>query len=389
MSSHLDALGHVLQAAVEAGSVPGVVAAVTSAEETLWSGAFGVRSLTTGEPMLTDTVGAIMSMTKPITGAAAIQCVERGLLDLDAPAGDLIPFLGEVQVLDGFDDEGQPQLRPPSSKVTLRNLLTHTAGFAYDIWNTDLKQYVDQVGETSASFTHQHIKRPLMFDPGERWEYSVAIDWVGLMVEAATSKTLGRYLSEEFFGPLAMNSTSFELSDTELAQAASLHVRDGKSGYHVSPPKQRDTDFDSGGGGLYSNMDDYVRFMRMILNGGELDGARVLSQESVDLMATNSMGDLRVVQLPSTNLTISNHAELMPGIPKSWGLTFQINEEPVSGGRSAGSLSWAGMYNSYFWIDRTNNIAGTYMTQMLPFADVESVGLFETFEQATYSALRG
>lgn len=384
------ALDAVLASGVDAGTVPGVVAIVVDRDGVCWQGAFGERSLGGGVPMTLDTVGAIYSMTKAITGAAVMQAVEAGLLDLDAAAGDVLDDLADPQVLTGFDADGHPQVRPAATRVTLRNLLTHTSGYAYDLWNADIARWIETVGAPNRrAATKEGLRTPLAFDPGARWEYGTGIDWAGLVLEAATGQLLGDYFAERLFAPLGMTDTAYVPTASMLERLADLHLR-GATG-ELSPvahrPVPENREYDGGGGGLFSTMPDYARFLRMILNEGSLDGVRVLQPETIEAMARNHMGDLRVAMLPTTDPVLSNDAELFPGEEKSWGLTFQIHEEPGFTGRPAGTLTWAGLGNSYFWIDPANGIAGAYLTQLFPFADHGSLGLFYDFERAVYDAI--
>ena len=385
-----DQLDGILRAGVDAGAAAGVSAVVVDRDGVRYENAFGHRAAGGDVAMTTDTVGAIFSMTKAITGAAAMQLVEQGRLDLEAPAGEVCPVLGELQVLDGFDADGQPVLRPPTTAITLRHLLTHTSGLVYDIWNADLARWYEVTGAPSLfSRLKAALATPLAFDPGTRWEYGIGIDWAGQMVEAVSGQTLGEYFAESLTGPLGMTDTAFAHSPEMAQRAATMHARlpDGSLAPMELPTSDEPAEFEMGGGGLQSTMTDYGRFLRMILNDGELDGMRVLEAETVRQMSENHMGDLRVELLRSTNPGFSHDAEFFPGEPKSWGLTFQINETACATGRPAGTLMWAGLSNCYFWIDRTNGIAGAYMTQILPFADPASLGLFLDFETAVYDSI--
>lgn len=379
----------VLNEGIARGAAPGAVAHVVDRDGVAFDGAAGERAAGSGVAMTADTVGAIFSMTKAITGAAAMQCVERGLLDLDAPAGEVIPYLGQAQVLEGFDGDGEPMLRPPTSAVTLRNLLTHTSGFVYEIWNGNDLAYRERTG-TPSLFTllNRGLEAPLAFDPGTQWEYGIGIDWAGKLVEAATGTTLGEYLAENITGPLGMSDTAFVHTPSMLERAAAVHARmpDG-SLVPIEMPAPEAPEFEMGGGGLHGTMADYGRFIRMILNDGELDGTRVLQASTVEAMAGNHIGDLRVGPLKTVMPQFSHDAEFFPGEPKSWGLTFQINEAAAHTGRPAGTLMWAGLANSFYWIDRANGIGGAYLSQILPFGDEGSLGLFYDIEREAYDSL--
>ncbi len=385
MKKRIDAL---LSDAVAAGDVPGVAAMVTDREATVYEGGFGRAVLGQEAAMTPDTVMWIASMTKAVTGAVAMLQVERGVLQLDAPARETIPSLGDVEVLEGFDAEGRPRTRKPRRDITLRHLLTHTAGFGYDIWNPEILKYREAMNVPAiGSGLDKALSTPLLFDPGERWQYGIGIDWAGKMVEAATGRTLGRVMQEELFGPLGMHSTGFRLTPDMRARLARVHHRkpDGSLVADLKREMPQEPEFEAGGGGLYSTARDYLKFLKMVLNDGRTDdGAPVMSPRTVEAMATNAMGDARVALLRTAMPPLSNDAEFFPGIDKQWGLTFMINNEEAPTGRSAGALSWAGLPNTYYWIDRRKGVGGVYMTQILPFADVKSLPLFHAFESAVY-----
>lgn len=388
MSLHSEA-DAVLRTAVAKGEVPGVAAAATSRDNTIYEGGFGERVLDGGAAMTPDTVGWIASMTKALTGTAAMQLVEQGKLDLDRPASDWLPELGTVQVLEGFDAAGQPVTRPPARPITLRHLLTHTAGFSYEIWNESIIRYQEAKGVPGIiSCENAALKTPLMFDPGERWEYGINLDWAGKMVEAVSGKRLGAYLKANVFEPLGMTDTAFALTAEMRARLAKIHQRgddDRLEPLDLEIPQA--PEFEMGGGGLYGTVGDYLKFVRMILNRGKADGQRVLKPETVEMMARNQMGECRVSELKTAMPTLSNDAEFFPGMPKAWGLSFMINSAEAPTGRTAGSLAWAGLANSYYWIDPTRGVGGVYLTQILPFADRKSLPLFFAFEKTVYRHL--
>ena len=381
-------LDDVLAVGVKNGQVPGSVAAMVDKNGMTYIGSAGERTIGSGDVMTTDTVGAIASMTKAVTGAAVMQLVEKGLVDLDAPAETYCAEIGTPRVLEGFDDSGQPILRDARSQVTLRNLLTHTSGYAYDFTDANLTKWhaaTNTPGSLSRRF--DSLKTPLMFDPGTKWHYGVGIDWAGIILERVTKSTLADYFAEYLLEPLGMVDTGFVCTPSMLERKAALHLRTPDSSFmSFQMPAVENAEFDSGGGGLFSTMTDYARFMRMILNDGELDGTRVLSAETVAQMATNQMGAVRVTGLKSANPGFFNDADIFPGTPKSWGLSFMINEEPLPNGCPTGALMWCGAFNSYFWIDKTTGIAGCYLSQVLPFFDAGASGNFFDFQNAVYAS---
>ena len=383
ISNHLpDALDALFRPAVDAGHIPGVVMGVASSDRVLYQGAFGKKSSDGMAELELDAVFIIASMTKPITGVAVMQLVEAGVVDLDEPLGRFIPYLESIQVLEGFDEQNRPQLRAPSSAVTLRHLLTHTSGFVYEMWNGDIRKFQEITGHPKMpSGKLEALRVPLMFDPGTRWEYGVGIDWAGLVLEAVTGTTLSDYMQQNILSPLEMNDTTYTPTPDIEQRLVPVHQRLAGQEFKVSqlrPDLSRE--YYGGGAGLYSTISDYLRFCRMILNQGELDGNRILSPETVGLMSRNAMGPNRVQPLPSFDAVISNDAEFFPGIEKTWGLTFLINEEATFTGRSRESLSWGGIFNTFFWIDHSRDSAGVFLTQISPWVDKVALPLFESFE---------
>ncbi len=371
------------------GALPGVVAGVATDAGVVHLSAHGVREHGSSVPITTDSVLWIASMTKAVTAVAAMQLVERGALDLDAPAGEVLPYLSRVQVCVGFDTAGQPQLRPPRSPVTLRHLLTHTAGFVYPFWNADLLRYQAAVAAPApAADRDTALEMPLFFDPGQRWEYGIGIDWAGRMIEAVSGQRLGAYLARHIFAPLGMTSTRFGPSAALGLRQAALHARTPDGLMPIPPVIPPDAPFDAGGAGLYSTVPDYLRFLQMLLHGGTFDDARILAAQTVATMSGNHIGALQVAPLRTTNVALSNDCDFFPGMPQKWGLSFLINTQVSAEGRAAGSLCWAGLANSYFWIDPTRRVAGVLATQLLPFFDRDAVDLFRRFERAAYGELR-
>jgi methyl acetate hydrolase len=385
---NMDALDHVLTQAVHSGQVPGLVAIAVRADHTIYSTAIGRRALPAGPPMALDAVFRIASMTKAITATAAMQLVEQGRLALEAPAADIVEELRAPMVLQGFDVAGRPLLRPARTTITLRHLLTHTAGFGYDIWNQDIARYAAITGLPPVrSGLLASLKVPLTFDPGERWQYGINIDWVGRMIEAVTDMDLESYFRARIFGPLGMDDTGYEARPHMLPRLATIHARKPETLEPLTMDPNPPREFFPGGGGLYSTAPDYIRFLRMFLHGGELDGVRILKSPTVQLMRQDHIGDLLVEPMRSCQLANSEHVEFFPGMPKKWGLSFLINTKSGHAGRSPGSLAWAGLYNTYFWLDPQANVAGVLMTQTLPFADPTVLALLDALEQHAYGNL--
>jgi methyl acetate hydrolase len=379
----------VLRKSIEAGLIPGVVAVAANDRGIVYEGAFGRRAVDQPEPMTLDSVFRIASMTKAITGTAAMQLVEKGRIGLEQPMGDVLPLVRDVKVLAGFDEDGTPRLRDPKVAVTLRHLLTHTSGYGYDIFNPDLAHYVQIAGLPSIlTRKNDALRLPLLFDPGSGWEYGVGIDLVGKMVEAVTGEDLESYFRRHILDPLGMHDTSFVLRNDMARRLAGTHMRgpDGKP-IAISVEPLEEAEFYTGGAGLFSTAPDYLIFTRMLLAGGMFNGVEVLKPETVELMARNAIGDLNVPMVRSNNPALALEVETFPGQVKKWGLTFLINTEDVEGFRSAGSLTWGGVHNTYFWIDIKKRITAVALMQLLPIGDPHVQETMIAFERTLYAAI--
>ena len=384
-------IDQVLRQKCDAKEIPGVVAIAATGKEVIYQGAFGKRDLSKDDPMTADSVFWIASMTKAITTAAGMQLVEQGKLSLDEPIGRVLPDLAAPQVLEGFDAEGEPKLRPAKGPITLRHLMTHTAGFCYELWNGDMLKYQEKTGTPGVTTCkNAALKTPIMTDPGTRWEYGTNIDFVGKAVEAASGKRLDAYLRDDLFAPLGMVDTGFKIGDAQRKRLVGMHAR-GPDGSLMAIPfeLEQDPEFHMGGGGLYSTAADYIRFTQMILNKGKGNGNgnQVLKPETVATMAQNHIGELNMPKLTSALPDFTNDVDLFPGMVKKWGLSFLINTAKTPEGRSPGSLAWAGLANTYFWIDPARDISGVILMQVLPFVDKKCVEAFCGFESGIYAGL--
>lgn len=374
-----------------AGGAPGVVAMVTDRKTNVYEGAAGRRSLGGDAPMTTDSVMAIFSTSKAITGTTLMQLVEEGQVRLDDPVRKYVPEIAEIQVLEGFDAAGQPKLRAPKRDITINHLMLHTAGFSYEFFSADdLKLRGAQGIPSVVSSTFASVKTCLLWDPGEKWGYGVNIDWVGKVVEAVRGKRLGDVMQERVFAPLGMNDTSFVMTPSMQSRRAVIHDRamDGKLTPLPDLVLPQPPEMDMGGHGLYSTVGDYMKFIRMILNDGAGPNGRVLKTETVDQMSRNGLGALKSGGWTTSIPSLSNTGEFFPGLPKSWGYTFMINDEATPSGRPAGSLMWAGLANLFYWIDRESGIGGFWGSQILPFQDVSSYPGFVDFETAVYRHMK-
>ena len=383
------AIDQVLQSAVQTGSVPHVAAIAADRDGIIYEGGAGVR--VTGEsddPVTTSTQFRIMSMTKMVVTATALQQVEQGTLDLTAPVEQYCPEFAELQVLEGFDGD-TPRLRPPASKATVHQLITHTTGLTYWFWNADLVRYEAVTGVPNVvPGKADAFKAPLVADPGTRFEYGINTDWLGKVVESVTGKGLDVVVKEGVAGPLGMDDTMFILDDGRRDNSVTVHVP-GEDGQWVSAGEllNQTPDWWAGGHGLYSTPRDYIRFERALLRGGELDGERILLASTVDDAFSNQIGDL---DFPAEILTAAPSITdtLTAGPGWKWGYGLMLNTHDLPGGRRAGTGAWAGLFNTHFFIDRTSGICASIYTNSLPFITKDQAWkLYVDFESALYASL--
>ncbi len=373
-------IDETLRSGIAQRKIPAAVGMFASADKILYSGAFGTRD-SSGVPVTADSIFSIASMTKAITTTAALQFVEQGKVKLDEPVSKYLPQLANLEVLDGFDSSGKSRLRPAKVPVTLKHLLTHTSGFCYDTWDADMFRYMSQLNGPAPSVP------PLMFEPGTRWQYGTGIDWAGRLVEALSGESLEDYFQAKIVGPLEMPDTSYLLPASKFDRLVSLYDRqpDGSLKQEERVPPAAPKEF-NGGGGLYSTTGDYVRFMQMILGKGRgVNGARILQPKTIDSMEVNQIGASTAGKMKTQRPNRSSDVDIQPGHTEKWGLGFLINTTAYQGGRSAGSLAWAGLFNTFYWIDPKRSRCAVLMMQFLPFVDKEAVGLLGDFERAVYS----
>ena len=387
-NSSANQIDQVLREAVSQNKIPGIVAVVAVAGRVSYRGAYGKRDTPQNLPMALDSIFRIASMTKPVTSVAVMQLVESGRVKLDEPAATYLPELAHIQVLEGFDaGTGKARLRPPRTPPTVRQLLTHTSGFVYEIFDPDMQRYVAGGAVPSISQGDDgFLKAPLMFYPGTRWEYGISTDWLGKLVEKVSGQTLAAYFRRHIFKPLGMNDTFFDVPPKKQARVVGLEQRQPDGSLTEVPPQPfKPVRFFSGGGGLYSTAGDYMKFERMVLNGGRAGHARILRPETIEQMSRNQIGDLHLVVLRSMMPQTAQNPIRIPGSLDKFGLGFAINSQPVEGGRSAGSLSWGGIYNTYFWIDPARKTCAVLLMQILPFSDDAAYSVAEQFERAVYA----
>jgi methyl acetate hydrolase len=378
----------LLRSATAAGEVPGIVALAATEGGVVYEGVFGRRRLPDGPAMTRDTVFRIASMVKLITSVAALQLVEQGRLSLDAPVPAVDPELGEPQVFDGLDAKGAPILRPAKGPISLRQLLTHTSGFSYRLWDAKVVVYYSAIAKLPAAKKSKAPRLPLMFDPGTRWQYGPGINWVGRLVQDVSGEPIDVYLRKHIFDPLGMRDTAFVITPEQRSREASCHRRQAEGSLQALPiehPPPHQTF--SGGGGIYSTAGDYLTLLRALLAGGAFGGVRILRPQTVALMGRNQIGAIEVGVLRTTVPALSNDVDFFPGISCKWGLGHMLNMQAVPGGRSAGSMTWAGLFNTYYWIDPVRRVAAVFLTQVLPFADHRALRLYRQFERGIYAAL--
>ena len=379
-------IDNVLLTAVENDVVPGVVAMAADRDGEVYEGAAGARSVAESDLITPDTMMRIASMTKMVTTTAALQLVEQGSLDVEAPVDTYRPEFADLQVLEGFDGD-TPRLRPPASRATVRNLLTHTSGLGYWIWNSEVDRYEQVTGTPNIMpGTLDAFTAPLVFDPGTRLQYGISLDWIGRVVEAVSGQPLDHYIAENITGPLGMTNTVARMTPEQRANSTPVHVR-GEDGKWLATDIdwEQQPEFWGGGHFLYSTPRDYLRFQRMLLGGGALDGTQILSADTVDAAFANQIGDLEFpAEMPTAHPELSGPVNLGPGLKWGWGLL--LNPAPQPGMRAAWSGSWSGLFNTHFWVDRGSGITGAIYSQTLPLADPAAFEMYANFEAALYAS---
>ena len=387
--SRFKAIDDALAQGVAGGTVAAAVGLAADAHGVFYEGAYGKRDLSAHDGVDPDTVFWLLSMTKAITAAACMQLVEQGKLSLDEPAAKVLPELASPKVLEGFDAAGRPMLRPAKREITLRHLLTHTSGYTYANWSSQLPRYEKATGLPDIAYSvNGAFAAPLEFDPGERWQYGIGMDVVGKIIEAVSGQSLEIYFRDQLFEPLGMANTGFLINGKQKRRTATTYLREASGSLKAMPFEMNQRpEFFSGGGGLFGTPRDYMAFLQMLVKDGTHNGARLLKPETVALMRSNAIGELNVNPLKSSAAMWSLDADLFPGMKQKWGLSFDINPEPGPNGRSAGSYAWAGLLNCYYWVDPVKKVTGAVFTQLLPFYDERMVELFGAFERGVYSGL--
>lgn len=380
-------IDELLERAVDDRVLPGVVAVTGDRDGGHYEGAFGLLNIDGEAPVRADTMFALMSMTKAFTSVAALQLVEQGALELSQPVADVLPAFADLAVLEGFDGDA-PRLRPPTRQATIRHLLTHTSGLAYSFINADVLRYRQLTGtadETSGQLAM--LEAPLVADPGTRWEYGVSTDWLGQVIEAVSGSDLATYCEKRIFAPLGMRDATFRPNDEQAARMMAVHSWTPDGGLVQNSLDLPEPEFFMGGSGAFATGPDYLRFMRALLRGGELDGERVLRAETVELAFSDHLDGAPLPDvMPTANPEFSNEVPSMP-FAKGWGLGFHLFLEDIPSMRRAGAGDWGGLFNCAYWIDRTAGVVGAFLTQVLPFYDARIVETVGGFEQGVYGEL--
>ena len=368
-----------LQRALERKDAAGIVVMAADRKGVTYEGVFGVADIGAARPLQRDSLFRIASMTKAVTSTAAMQLVEQNRLAIEDPVETYFPEFAKLQVFESFDPAtGDYKLKPATKTVTIRHLFTHTSGLGYPFTSAIVRDFKPRAGES-------YPVGPLLFEPGERWHYGTSVDWLGRVVEKVSGLSLEDYFRQKIFNPLGMPDTFYFVPKAKEARLVTVNRRqpDGSLVADAAqPPTSGFTPI--GGGGLSSTAADYIRFTRMVLNGGELDGARVLSAASVAQMGQNHIGTVGVPALKTAQPERSEDFSFIADGRDKWGLGFLITTDAVPGKRSAGSLSWGGIDNTYYWLDPSRGVTGVILMQFLPFADKRALAVYDTFERGVY-----
>jgi len=381
------AIDQVLRDAVESGGVPHVAAIAADRDAVIYRGSAGPRSAGESDPVTVDSLFRIMSMSKMPCTVAALQQVEQGNLDLDAPVADYCPEFADIQVLTGFDGD-TPQLRAPARQATVKNLVTHTTGLGYWFWSEELVRWESVTGVPNVvAGSRASLTAPMLADPGEAFIYGINIDWLGKVVEAVTGVGLDVAVKEGVTGPLGMEQTTFLMNDDQRPNSTPVHVKDEDGSWvSIGEVLNQSPDYWAGGHGMYGTPSDYIRFERALLRGGELDGTRILQQSTVDAAFTNQIGGLDFpAELPTADPASTCSFQAGPGF--KWGYGLLLNTADLPGMRRAWSGAWAGLCNTHFWLDRATGICASIYSNFLPFVTPEAVKMYNDFEKALYASL--
>ena len=387
-----EVLKKILNRAVDSGQFKSLAASVASSDQILFEHACGTRDLEGTQPMLMDSIISIASMTKLVTTIAALQLQEKGLIGLDITADKYISDLTNPKILSGFQLNGSPKFRNATRAPTIRELMTHTSGYVYPWWNKDAKAASSIGLYGSLDSENTLLNTPLAFEPGTKWEYGIGIDILGKIIERITKKDLMSYFKKNIFEPLNMLDTSYALNSNALNRSTTIMTRKNNelvadSAYQPTLCEKPDIESFRGGGGLYSTVQDYGCLLRALLNKGRLNGINILSSKTIEMMFQNQIADLKINDMRTQEPLLTNNLDLSFDAKAQWGLGLLLHDQGTQIGRSPGSGSWAGFFNSYFWVDLEKDICGIFATQILPFLDQPSMKVFVEFEKEVYSSM--
>ena len=383
----------LLDEAISNGSLKSVIGIIGSSDGIIFSHASGTRDIEYKKRIEIDAIIKIASMTKLVTTIAALQLCEKGLIDLDKGMDVYLPNFAKPKILVNFSQKYEPNFKIPKRIPSVRELITHTSGYVYPFFNANaMAAQKSGVTQKDDGFSSKHFNVPLAFEPGTKWEYGIGIGWLGLIVEEVSGYKLGSYFNDFIFDTLEMKDTSFELSEDKFHRSVTIMERYGGNLVALKEGQPKISEkginkFQPGGGGLYSTLPDYAKILITLLNKGTYNRNQILSESSVDAMFTNQIGKLDVEKITSQNQEISNDADMSFGSTAKWGLGFLLHPQGTQNGRSPGSASWAGMFNTYFWIDRRKSLFGMFATQVLPFYDTKSIEYLKKFEKSVYEIL--
>jgi CubicO group peptidase (beta-lactamase class C family) len=375
--------------AIERGFVPGAVAMVGTGDHVLHQSAFGPSDRADRRPHALDDVFMLASMTKAVTAVAGAQLLEKRCFTLDQHAEEILPEISRHQVITGFDANDEPMLRPARSKVTMRQLFTHTSGHSSDVWNYNTKHYAQVMGlPPIPSCKVAAFDLPLAFDPGTGWEYGVATDFLGKIIEKLSGMRLEQYFKTQIFDRIGMEWTSFVMDKRQLDKL--VPVRNKAERGQIAAGEfmiSQTPEMYMAGAGLYGTAGDYLKFLQMFLNKGAATNGRVLKPETIELMYRNHIGNITLPALKTVITGASADLDLDQPRGSKWSLVGHTNLTDIPGRRRAGSQFWGGLASSYYWIDPKSNLAGLIMLSYLPYADQDGLDLFEALERDAYATL--
>jgi CubicO group peptidase (beta-lactamase class C family) len=369
--------------AISRGDVPGVVAIVVDRDTVLYHEAFGTMNTAKNVPMAKDTIFRIASMTKAVTSVGVMQLVEHGKVALDDDVSKFLPRLKSPQVFSSYDERtGTYDTHAAKTSITIRQLLTHTSGIGYSWSDHGLNIAQKKTGATNDS------ELPLVHEPGAQWTYGASTRVLGELIEKITGERIDAYLEHHVTGPLGMRDTTYTVPAAKYSRVVTTNQRANGTITETQNPDPIPATI-RGDGGLFSTAADYSRFVQMILNKGRLGTVRILEESTVAEMSKNQIGSVKVRLQPTADPLRSKPYPLGAG-EDVWGLGFQLAapKTPNPSMRSPGSMSWAGINNTFYWIDPHKQVGAVILMQLLPFYDDAALKVLQGFEERVYRNLR-